>query len=131
VLLWWWYWNAYGLSGLNPRPVRSSSGLGGLSRSLCVVEAEIDRVQAQAVDAAVEPELHVVQRRLAHCRVVEVQVRLRGQEVVQEVLASAGFPLPCHTAEDRQPVVGRRAVRRASAHTYQSAFALSRLRGFP
>ncbi|MNV63607.1 hypothetical protein D3C71_1562110 [compost metagenome] len=41
---------------------------------------------------------------------MEIQVRLRRQEVVQVVLAAARFPTPGHATEDRQPVVGRRAV---------------------
>src|SRR5690554_1376683 len=47
---------------------------------------------------------------LLHLGVVEVQVRLRGQEVVQVVLAAAWLPLPGHAAEDRHPVVGWGAV---------------------
>ena len=43
--------------------------------------------------------------------VVEVQIRLFGQEVVHEILLAAGVPLPGGAAEDRQPIVGRRAVR--------------------
>ena len=75
------------------------------------MEAEVDRIQAHAVHALVEPEAHVVQRRGAHRRVVEIEVGLRRQEVVQVVLAASRFPLPGHAAEQRQPVVGRAAVR--------------------
>jgi hypothetical protein len=74
------------------------------------VEAEVDRVEAQAVDAAVEPEAHVVERGLLHVAVVEIEVGLRGQEVVQVVLLPARVPLPRRAAEDREPVVRRRAV---------------------
>ncbi len=84
--------------------------LGRVVAQLRVVETEIDRIQAEAVDATVQPELHVVQRGLLHRRVVEIQVRLRRQEVVQVVLAPARLPLPGYPAEDRQPVVGRGAV---------------------
>ncbi|KAG0751314.1 hypothetical protein G6F24_014436 [Rhizopus arrhizus] len=41
---------------------------------------------------------------------MEVQVRLVDQEVVQVVLLAARLPLPGTAAEQRQPVVGRRAV---------------------
>ena len=41
---------------------------------------------------------------------MEVQVRLAGQEVVQIILHPPAVPLPGRAAEDRQPVVGRRAV---------------------
>jgi hypothetical protein len=88
------------------------------------VEAEVDRIQAEAIHAAVEPEAHVVQGRLLHVRVMEVQVRLVDQEVVQVVLLTARLPLPGAAAEQRQPVVGRRAVLARSAQTYQSASGL-------
>ena len=84
--------------------------LGRVVAQLAVVEAEVDRVQADAVHALVQPETHIVQRGRAHVGVVEVQVRLRGEEVVQVVLAAARLPLPCTAAEQRQPVVRRRAV---------------------
>jgi hypothetical protein len=74
------------------------------------VEAEVDRIEPEAVDAPVQPEAQPVEHRAPHVRVVEVEVGLRGQEVVQVILAPARFPLPGHAAEDRQPVVRWRAV---------------------
>ena len=76
-----------------------------------VVETEVDRVQAQAVHAPVQPEADVVQRGRAHGRMVEIEVGLRGQEVVQEILTPARLPLPCDTAEDGEPIVRGTAVR--------------------
>ncbi|MNV50932.1 hypothetical protein D3C71_1429620 [compost metagenome] len=84
--------------------------LGRVVTQLCIVEAEVDRIQAEAIHATVEPEPHVIQRGLLHRRVVEVQVGLVGQEVVQEILLTPRLPLPGHAAEDRHPVVGRGAV---------------------
>ena len=43
------------------------------------------RVEAQAVDAHVEPEVDDLEHRLAHARVVEVQVGLVGVEAVPVV----------------------------------------------
>ena len=77
---------------------------------LGVVDAEIDRVEPEAVDAALEPEAGLGQQRLDHLRVVEVEVGLLLEEVVQVVLAAARLPLPGAAAEHRQPVAGRRAV---------------------
>jgi hypothetical protein len=74
------------------------------------MEAEVDRVESQSIDTAVQPEAHVVERRLADLRVVEVQIRLRAQEIVQVVLPAARLPGPGDAAEYRQPVVRRRAV---------------------
>ncbi len=84
--------------------------LGRVVAQLCVVEAEVDRIQAEAIHAAVQPEAHIVQGGLLHVRVMEVQVRLVDQEVVQVVLLAARLPLPGAAAEQRQPVVGRGAI---------------------
>src|SRR5688500_15028935 len=75
-----------------------------------VVKTEVDRIEPQAIDAAVEPETHVVEYGAAYCRFVEIQVGLRGKEIVQVVLLSTRLPLPRDTAKNRQPVVRRRAV---------------------
>jgi len=84
--------------------------LGRVIAQLRVVEAEVDRIQAEAVHAAVQPEPHIVQGGLLHIRVMEVQVRLVDQKVVQVVLLTARLPLPGAATEQRQPVVGRGAV---------------------
>ena len=81
-----------------------------VAAQFAVVEVEVDDVEPVAVDAEVEPEAHRIQHRVLHRRVVEVQVGLAGQEVVQVVLAAPRVPLPGGAAEDRQPVVRRRAV---------------------
>src|SRR6478609_2490646 len=77
---------------------------------LRVMKAEIDGIEAQSIDTAVQPEAHVVERCLANVRVVEVQIRLCTQEIVQVVLPAARLPSPGDATEDRQPVVRRRAV---------------------
>src|SRR5882724_5871966 len=43
-----------------------------------VVEAEVDRIESKAVDAALEPEPDVVERSAADVGLVEVEVRLVG-----------------------------------------------------
>ncbi len=75
-----------------------------------VVVAEIDRVEPQSVDAAIQPEFHVVEHGAAHRGRMEVQVRLRGEEIVQVVLRAPRLPCPSDTAEYRQPVVRRAAI---------------------
>ena len=85
--------------------------LGRVVAQLRVVVREVDRVQAEAVDAAIQPEPQVVDLRRAHLGIVEIEVGLRGQEIVQVVLPAPRLPFPGDAAEDRQPVVGRRAIR--------------------
>ena len=75
-----------------------------------VVIREVAGIEAEAIDTAFQPEAQVVQLRLLHGRVMEIQVGLAGEEIVQEVLAAARLPLPGGTAEHGQPVVWRRAI---------------------
>ena len=88
--------------------------LGRLGRVVAqqpVMKAEVDRVEPEAVHAALQPELRLLEHLRGDPGLVKVQVRLADQEVVQVVLAAPRLPLPGGTAEDRQPVVGWRAVR--------------------
>ena len=72
---------------------------------------EIQRVVAEAVNTAVKPEPDGFEQRLAHVGIVKVEVGLRGQEVVQVILAAPRVPGPGRATEHGQPVVGGRAVR--------------------
>ena len=67
-------------------------------------------VDAEAVDAALEPEAHDLVERLAHLVVPPVEIRLLGQEVVQVVLTALLVERPRRAPEDRLPVVRRRPV---------------------
>ncbi len=60
---------------------------------LALVEVR-DGVEPQAVDAHVEPELDDVDDRLAHRRVLEVQVGLVGEEAVEVELPAHGVERP-------------------------------------
>ena len=53
-----------------------------------------NRVQAEAVHAHVEPELHGAEHRLQHARVVEVEVGLVAEEAVPVVLLRHRVPGP-------------------------------------
>ena len=75
-----------------------------------VVHREVDGVEAEAVDAAVQPEARHLQQGVLHRRIVHVQLRLLGQEVVHVVLAAPRVPGPRRPAEHRLPVGRRRAV---------------------
>ena len=100
----------YGLTAGAAVSLRSSGIEGWVAAQARVVEVEVHRVEPEPVDAAVEPEARHVEHRVLHGRIVEVEVRLLGQEVVQVVLHPLAVPFPGRAAEHREPVGGRRAV---------------------
>ena len=67
-------------------------------------------VDAEAVDAAVEPEAEDVEHGLLDFGVAPVEVGLGGEEGVVVVLAGGVVELPGAAAEVAEPVVGRAAV---------------------
>ena len=75
-----------------------------------IVHRKIDRVDAEPVDAAVEPEADHVQQRILHRAIVDVELRLGPEEIVHIILAAPRVPRPCRTAEHRLPISRRRAV---------------------
>ena len=77
---------------------------------LFVVNIKIDRIKAEPVHPTIQPEPGHIKQCLLHVRFVKIQVRLRRQEVVQEILLALATPLPARPTKDRQPVVWRRAV---------------------
>jgi hypothetical protein len=81
------------------------------------VREALQGVDAEAVDAAVQPEAQDVVHRRLDLGVVPVEVRLLGQERVQVPLARrlVQGPRGARRLELRHPVVGRPAVRRAVA----------------
>ena len=72
-----------------------------------VVHREVDRVEPEPVDSAVEPEASDSEHRVLNGRVVKVEIGLLGQEIVQIILSAPGVPCPRGAAEDRLPVAGR------------------------
>ncbi|EGE59994.1 hypothetical protein RHECNPAF_1760086 [Rhizobium etli CNPAF512] len=100
--------------GIDRRRRRGVAALrrkGGIVAQQRVVEIEIDGVEAEAIDASIEPEAHDIEQTVLHVRIMQVHVGLRGEEIVQVILHARRIPRPCRAAEDRQPVVRRRAVR--------------------
>ena len=81
-----------------------------------VLGDEVDDVEAEPVDATLQPPAQHRVDRLAHLRVLPVEVRLLGVEHVQVVLAGALVGLPRRPGEPRAPVV-RLGARRAHRHT--------------
>src|SRR3546814_8046082 len=72
-----------------------------------VAHRMVDRVDAEAVHAAVQPEAYDVEHALLHLRMMQVQLRLFPQELVHVILAAPRVPGPGRAAENRLPVVGR------------------------
>ena len=70
----------------------------------------VQRIEPEAVDAALQPETGYRQQRVLHGTIMDVELRLLLQERVHVVLAPPRIPGPGRAAEHRLPVVGRRAV---------------------
>ena len=77
---------------------------------LRVVEVVVRHVEPEAIHAQLQPETRNVDDRRAHIRVVEIQLRLRRQEVVQVVLPPRRLPRPRRPAEPGLPVARRRSI---------------------
>ncbi len=88
--------------------------IGGNARriiaQLRIVQQEVDGIEAEAVDAAREPELGRGDERIDHRGMAQIERRLARQEMMEIVLAPTGLPAPGGAAEHREPVVGRRAI---------------------
>ena len=94
---------------------------------LPVVDIVVDRIEPEAVDAALQPEPHRLQQRLLHLRIVEVEVRLRGQEIVQVVLLARRSHSQAGPPKIDSQLFGAVPSGFGSAQTYQSALGLLRL----
>ena len=75
-----------------------------------VVEIEIRGVEAETVDAAIEPEARDLDDRFLHRQTVEIEIRHLRQEVVQMVLPAPRFPAPGRATHPALPVVRHAAV---------------------
>ncbi len=63
-------------------------GVGRLVAELLVLQQQPDHVHPKAVDAAIQPEAHIIERGLQHFRVAEVKLRLAFVELVHVELAA-------------------------------------------
>src|SRR3546814_66963 len=75
-----------------------------------VVHRKVDRVDAKPVNPALQPEAHDTQQRVLHVAVVDVELRLRAEEIMEIILAAPRVPRPGRAAEHRLPVGRRRPV---------------------
>jgi hypothetical protein len=70
-----------------------------------VLRDEVDHVEAEPVDAAIDPPAHHVVHRCTDVGVLPVEVGLLAGEEVEVVLAARLVELPRRPAEQRSPVV--------------------------
>ena len=97
--------------GIDRRNINHALGIGRrIVAQQGVMHIIIDRVMAEAIHTALQPEFYGFIKRGAHILIVKIQVGLRHQKIMQIILAAPCIPLPCTAAENRQPVVGRRAI---------------------
>ena len=82
----------------------------GFVAQLWVFEEGGDGVEAEAGDAAVEPEPHGAEHGFLDCGIAPVEVGLLLVELVVVELVDGGDPLPGGAAEAGDPVVGRDAA---------------------
>src|SRR3546814_7323175 len=75
-----------------------------------LVHRKVDRVDAKPVNPALQPEAHDTQQRVLHVAVVDVELRLRAEEIMEIILAAPRVPRPGRAAEHRLPVGRRRPV---------------------
>ena len=75
-----------------------------------IVHRMVERIEAEAVHPAIQPETHDVQQRILNHRVVDVKLGLAGEELVHIILAPSRVPGPGRAAEHRLPIIGRAAV---------------------
>ena len=78
---------------------------------LLILEQPRKYINAEAIDAPVEPEAQHIIHRLAHAWIAPVQIGLFHIEYVQVILSSLLVKLPGRTAEIAQPVIGRTTTR--------------------
>lgn len=98
-----------GIGSIQPGGIVARQGR-RIVAQLLVAEVVVHRVQTKSVDTAIEPEFDGGKHRILDTRVVEIEIRLRCEEIVLVILAADTVPLPAGAAENRQPVVRRRAV---------------------
>src|SRR5262249_45074140 len=75
-----------------------------------VLDQQPQDIDAETIDAPLEPEAQDGMHCLADVGVAPVEIRLRAQERMEIVLTGVGIELPAAAAEMAQPVVRRTAV---------------------
>src|SRR5580700_8191727 len=82
----------------------------GIVAELCVLDHLCDDIDAESVDAAIEPKANHVVHRADDLGIAEVEVRLLAQERMQVVLAARRIEFPRASAEGALPIVWKFAI---------------------
>ena len=85
--------------------VEAASIANGIAGEVLLLGDKIDDIEAQAINAAIGPELADFFQLGAYRRVFPVEIRLLGGEKMQIILFAFRMPLPGVTAEFRTPVI--------------------------
>src|SRR5258705_69695 len=95
---------------MHPSPLAAwlSMRTSRIGPQLAIVKHEVDCIEAEAIDAAIEPEPRDLNQGCDDLVIVEIELRLTGKEVMQVVLAPTHIPGPGAAAEYGEPVVRRR-----------------------
>ena len=75
-----------------------------------IVQHEIDGIETETVNAALQPEFGVGEMRFQHALIRQIELGLIRQEMVQIILPPRRLPFPCRAAERRKPIIGRPAI---------------------
>jgi hypothetical protein len=80
-----------------------------------ILDHQPDHIDAEAINAAIEPEAHLVEHCRQHFWVAVVEFGLLLDELMQIVLTGLFVKSPCRAAKETCPVIGRAAVGRRVA----------------
>src|SRR4249919_4379305 len=126
VLLYQWYWYAYGLSALKPRPVRSSAGLGGLSRSFASWKQKL--MASRRKPSTPRSSQNLTLSSVAACTAGLWKFRsgCEARKLCRKYCSRRGSQRQATPPKIDNQLLGGVPSGRGSAHTYQSCFGLSR-----
>ena len=99
---------------LKVKGTRNISGCRNFRRIVPQVRIEqgkIERIEPEAVHAAIQPEPHHIDERILDIRIVQIQLRLARQEIVHVILLPTRIPCPGRSAKHSLPVIRRCSIR--------------------
>ena len=89
---------------------------------LLIFEQHPEHIDAEAIDAPVEPEAQDIIHRLAHLEIAPVEIGLLHIEQVQVVLSALFVEVPGRTAKPARPVIRGTTIRSRVAPDVPVAF---------
>ncbi len=108
------------------------TGIGGIARlplrihriiaELLILEQPREYIDAEAIDAPIEPEAQDIIHGLAHPGIAPIQIGLFHIEQMQVILPGTLIELPGRAAKPARPVIGRTTIRSRVAPDVPVAF---------